>query len=344
MTTIKQATRNQKEIAIITQEMKNPIFSSFATTMNNYHRGYDSGRTMKDSNVRWDCSELSANIMQDSIKNMRNTGVQWKTDLNSLSKAFEIGSTTWNQKPALDNMKIPAITGKSNIMHSELKPGMVIYMTYPSRGKNKGWEGHVATVTRNPETGELMIAESFGNKKGVNGVVHRPVNEFFTKGYAVNHAKCKMSLYDPFYKDRETLDKMDQKAQLISKHYDEAVQAYNKHGGAYHKVGLNQKQQRTEFIKNYLENKIEGNDKSLQLQVTQNGNGIGILNLATLEKINNASLSYSNSASFDLASINKNNTLIQALASYKPNENYGTQQQLDERLLDRPSTPKLQMT
>ena len=92
------------------------------------------------------------------------------------------------------------------------------------------------------------------------------------------------------------------------------------------------------------ENKIEGNDKSLQLQVTQNGNGIGILNLATLEKINNASLSHSNSASFDLASINKNNTLIQALASYKPNENYGTQQQLDERLLDRPSTPKLQMT
>ena len=333
MTTIKQAS--------ITQEMKNPIFSSFATTMNNYHRGYDSGRTMKDSHVRWDCSELSANIMQDSIKNMRNTGIQWKTDLNSLSKAFEIGSTTWNQRPSLDNMKIPAITGKSNIMNSELKPGMVIYMTYPSRGKNKGWEGHVATVTRNPETGELMIAESFGNKKGINGVVHRPVNEFFTKGYAVNHAKCKMSLYDPFYKDRETLDRMDQKAQLISKHYDEAVQAYNKHGSDYHKVGLNQKHQRTEFIKNYLENKIEGNDKSLQLQVSQNG--IGILNVAALEKRNNGLHSYS--ASFDLASISKNNTLIQTLSSYKPNENYGPQQQqLDERLLDRPSTPKLQMT
>ena len=95
MATYKTKTIKSSEIAEIALSVgNNPIFSTFNTTANNYHRGYDfNGRQNKESKIRWDCSELSAFVQTQKIKDLKSiTDVNWKTDFNKLSEAFKAAS------------------------------------------------------------------------------------------------------------------------------------------------------------------------------------------------------------------------------------------------------------
>ena len=286
MATYKTKTIKSSEIAEIALSVgNNPIFSTFNTTANNYHRGYDfNGRQNKESKIRWDCSELSAFVQTQKIKDLKSiTDVNWKTDFNKLSEAFKAASTTFYQRDALDKMNVPKITGKNTVMNAELKPGMLIYLTYPPRAGSQ-YSGHVATVTRDPETGKLMISESIGGKNNV-GVIHRDVKDFFTKGYAVNHPRASFALYDPYYKDRPILDKMDKEAQNIRNYYNEADLAF-KNGGnnGFRKVGGNSNANRMDFIKNYVENKLEPNQPALKI-----ANNANEFNMVNENRFNNVS-------------------------------------------------------
>lgn len=251
--------RKSSEIAVLTQKLGNPIFSTFYTTECNYFRGYDyNGRGNRESVFRWDCSELSSALVNQQIKDMSATGVAWKTDFNQLASAFKTGSTTAYQRAALDRMHVPVIRGKNTIMNTELKPGMVIYMQYPkTRG---GYSGHVATVTRNPETGELMISESIAGRNNI-GVIHRSVHDFFTKGRTVNNPRTRFSLYDPYHKDRDMLDSLDQQAQKISSHYNAGLEAYKQQRGLRRVSGRhrNPEMEKLEFLERFIETRM-GND------------------------------------------------------------------------------------
>lgn len=273
MPTIKVAKQTSNEIAQLSQRMGNPIYSSFYTTSQNYHRGYDfNARNNSESKTRWDCSELASAIMLQQIKDMRNIdNVKWNTDFSKLQNAFRMGTTTSFQRPSLDAMGVTPITGKRNVMEAELKPGMMIYLQYPRTAG--GYSGHVATVTRNPENGELMIAESIGGRNNI-GVIHRSVNDFFTKGRIVNSADTKFSLYDPFYKDRATLDKFDQEASRIREHYADAVKAYNQ-GGIINVRGVSGRKSmqdnKMEFLENFIESRIERErNNSTLIRMTEN--------------------------------------------------------------------------
>lgn len=257
----KHTTRQAQEIAKISQELNNPIYSTYLTTTNNYHRGYDyNKRGNSESGTRWDCSELSAAVASQQIKDMQNSGVQWKTNLNQIGNCFKAGSTTVSQRAALDAAGVPKIAnGRPSDVekNTELKPGMVIYLRYPP-SKQGGYSAHVATVTRNPETGELMISESIGGKNNI-GVVHRSVHDFFHKGKAINNPHCQVTVYDPYYKDRDTLDRFDKQAESIRTLYSEAEKAYRQGGSNYRHVGGNENINRMSFISKFINNNMNSN-------------------------------------------------------------------------------------
>ena len=191
---------------------------------------------------------------------MQNSGVQWKTNLNQIGNCFKSGSTTVSQRAALDAAGVPKlITGKPSEVEktAELKPGMVIYLRYPP-SKQGGYSAHVATVTRNPETGELMISESIGGKNNI-GVVHRSVHDFFHKGRAINNPRCQVTVYDPYYKDRDTLDRFDRQAESIRTLYSEAEKAYRQGGSNYRHVGGNESQNRMSFISKFINTNMNSN-------------------------------------------------------------------------------------
>lgn len=268
MAALKTASKKGTEMAKIAQEIDNPIFSTYLTTSNNYHRGYDfNQRRNSQSATRWDCSELSAAVQRQFIKDLKEVDkesneISWKTNFDKLEKAFPAGSTTVSQRAKLEELGVPKITGKKNVMDN-LKPGMLIYMTHRSIG---GYSGHVATVTRDPESGDLMISESIGGKKNI-GVIHRSVDDFFKKGRAINDPKLSISLYDPYHKDRDTLDKMDKEAVQFKSLYKEAEKAYKAQSGLQ-KVGLNNRiQNRFDFIADYIEDKLdEKSNNNLAIQ------------------------------------------------------------------------------
>ena len=257
----KHTTRQAQEIAKISQGLNNPIFSTYLTTVHNYHRGYDyNQRRNSESRTRWDCSELSAAVACQQVEDMQKSGVQWKTNLSKISNCFKVGSTTIGQRSALEAAGVPKTsfgTPAEVEKKAELKPGMVIYLRYPP-SKKGGYSAHVATVTRNPETGELMISESIGGKNHI-GVVHRSLHDFFHRGRAINNPHCKVTVYDPYYKDRDTLDKFDKQAENIRTLYSEAEKAYRQGGSAYQHVGGNKNLNRINFISKFIENHINSN-------------------------------------------------------------------------------------
>ena len=150
--------------------------------LKNYHRGYDfNSRQNKESAVRWDCSELASALVKQQVADMKSvSGIKWKTNLSSLENCFPQGSTTLGQRAAMDKLGIEKVAhgSRNSVKNTELKPGMMIYLAYPQT--KSGYSRHVATVTRNPQTGELMISESIGGKSNI-GVVHRSVNDFLIK-------------------------------------------------------------------------------------------------------------------------------------------------------------------
>ena len=286
-TSPKHTTQEAKEIAAITQSLNNPIYSVYSTTVKNYHRGYDfNSRQNKESGVRWDCSELASALVKQQITDMKNaSSIKWKTDLSSLEHCFPQGSTTLGQRAAMDKLGIEKVAhgSRNSVKNTELKPGMMIYLAYPQT--KSGYSRHVATVTRNPQTGELMISESIGGKNNI-GVVHRSVNDFFNKGKAINNPKTTVTVYDPFYKDRKQLDQLDKEASQIRVLYKEANQAYKNGGGNFHKVGGNEKNGRMNFIENYIKNKMHNNGVILENDNTNNTLVADNSNRFTKEQVN----------------------------------------------------------
>ena len=286
-TSPKHTTQEAKEIATITQSLNNPIYSVYSTTVKNYHRGYDfNSRQNKESGVRWDCSELASALVKQQITDMKNASdIKWKTDFSSLEHCFPQGSTTLGQRAAMDKLGIEKVAhgSRNSVKNTELKPGMMIYLAYPQT--KSGYSRHVATVTRNPQTGELMISESIGGKNNI-GVVHRSVNDFFHKGKAINNPKTTVTVYDPFYKDRKQLDQLDKEASQIRVLYKEANQDYKHWGGNFNKVGGHEKNGRINFIENYIKNKIHNNGITLENNNTDNTLVADNSNRFTREQVN----------------------------------------------------------
>lgn len=316
---VKHTTRQAQEIAKISQDLNNPIYSTYLTTTNNYHRGYDYNKRRNHENgVRWDCSELSAAVANQQIKDMQNSGIQWKTNLNQIGNCFKFGGTTVSQRAALDAAGVPKIaTGKPLEVEKtvDLKPGMVIYLRYPPP-KQGGYSAHVATVTRNPETGELMISESIGGKNNI-GVIHRSVHDFFHKGKAITNPHCQVTVYDPYHKDRDTLNKLDKQAENIRTLYSEAERAYKQGGASYRHVGVSENQNRINFISKFISNKIHSTPSNIVMaelnqDVQNNHVGFSILanNINSTLPINNSmptNLTALNSPLFNQNAFEQNN-------------------------------------
>lgn len=222
----------------------NIINSVYEFTASKTHIGYDQGRNNRNSGATWDCSELSAKTMKNMMSKMDECPINFKTNFRQLQRAFAEGSTTISQRQALDAIGIPKVSGKQAVM-SDLEVGMVIYSRYPSKGQIKG---HVATVSRDPSTGEMVISESNGRQ----GVTHRSLHSFFN-GPVGSNPKTQWVRYDPFYKDRPILRAMEKEADEFLNVYKKAEQAYSREANnPYRKVGA-RVPSRDSFIDNYLE-------------------------------------------------------------------------------------------
>ena len=112
------------------------------------------------------------------------------------------------------------------------------------------------------------------------------MNDFFSKGKAINNPKTTVTVYDPFYKDRKQLDQLDKEASQIRVLYKEANQAYKNGGGNFHKVGGNEKNGRMNFIENYIKNKMHNNGVTLENDNTNNTLVADNSNRFTREQVN----------------------------------------------------------
>lgn len=283
----KQVHPDADNILRVTANMGNPACELVNSTIQNMFRGYDQakrdarGIPQRQSAVKWDCSEMSSNIMQSQLAVFRDyekqSGYKFRTNLKALSDAFPLGSTTKWQSASLDKIAPVIKDTRSGILemakNGELKPGMVFFMKY-SQTKS-GYDGHVATVVREPVTGQLKIAESVG---GV-GVALRDINEFFSVGKA-GQSTTKFRLYDPFSKDRAELDRLDAEAQRISQLYQEAKRGQT---NGIQKVngGKMDEKQIQEYIRKTMNHENKNNNLQHKLQVAT---GITELNLASLQQ------------------------------------------------------------
>lgn len=241
----------------------NIINSVYEFTSANTHIGYDKWKRAggKNSAATWDCSELSARTIQNMTKKMDECDIDFKTNLKQLQKAFPNHSTTVGQRAMLDSMGVPKVSGKSNVM-KDLEVGMLIYMRYPTKN---GQMGHVATVSRDPSNGDLVISESNGSA----GVTHRSLNSFFNSGVGAK-ASTNWVRYDPFYKDRSILKAMEKEADQFVDVYKQAETSYRKEvHSPFRKVGAKQPS-RDSYLNDYLEKNFEQTDytgKSVKLNV-----------------------------------------------------------------------------
>lgn len=232
----------------------NIINSVYDHTAKNIHVAYDSAKRVGKSSIgRWDCSEMSAHTIQSMIKVMKDSDVEFKTNFDKLSKAFPTYSTTASQRAALDNLpNTPKVTGKANVM-KDLEVGMLIYMTYPKT--KSGYSGHVATVSRDPSTGRVMISES----NGAAGVTQRTVESFFNSGKAAAPS-TKFIRYDPFSQDRPVLRAMEKEADNFVTAYKEAEKRYQAEANSpYRKVGAKMPS-KANFIQDFLEENFPKSD------------------------------------------------------------------------------------
>ena len=273
MATLRHMSQKAREIASIAEDVaQSPVYKGFETTADNYHRRYDWRRATKTSHVDYDCSELSSVVVRGMTKSMRevNTGsYQWKTNLDRIDRAFVFGSTTESQRHALKTMgEAPIAAGKRNqIRHMDFKVGMVIYFEHPPT--KSGYNGHVGVVTKNPETGKLMISESIGGQNRV-GVVHRDIHDFFTLGKIINHPQTKVFVYDPFAKDREMLNKLEARADQVRTWYAEASKNFAEHGSDIKNVHSGKGNARYQFISDYVANKMNHRTPNYDLKQAQN--------------------------------------------------------------------------
>lgn len=245
----------------------NVINSVYEFTAKNTHVGYDSwqrGGGAK-SHRTWDCSELSARTIKNMFSDMRDCDVNFKTNFKQLERAFPNHSTTVSQRQALDAMDVPKVTGKSAVM-KDLEVGMLIYSRYPTK---KGTMGHVATVSRDPSSGDLVISESNGSA----GVTHRSINSFFNSGVGARPT-TQWVRYNPLHKDRPLLRQMDKEAQDFLDVYQKAERAYAKEvHSPYRKVGA-RVPSKERFIDDYLERNFDSmgdfSGKQNKVQPSQN--------------------------------------------------------------------------
>ncbi len=252
------------EIVKIADEINNPMLSLTNSTISNFHRRYDHlKRVSAKSAPLWDCSEFSSYAMNNQVKDLRESGIKMKTNLNAVANAFKTGSTSEYQEQQLRKIS-HGLTGRKNIMQHDLKPGMVIFMRYPAT--KGGYTGHVSMVVRDPATGELKIAESIGSSRA-NGVVMRSLSNFFNTGKASQRSTT-MSLYDPFEKDRATLNQYDEEVIRVGQMYREAK---NGHGTGLMRVGGRQTdEQIREQIKANLRPSQVGLPHGLQTALNEN--------------------------------------------------------------------------
>ncbi len=255
----------------------NPLSTGFKVTENNYHRGYDFNmRRNSQSRVRWDCSEMSSALMLETVKSMQtHKNTKWNTNFKEINSAFAVGSSSQYQENKLKEYRVPMISNNKNTIKSKLEPGMVIFMDYPTT--KSGYSRHVVTVTRDQKTGGLLIAEAIGGKNNI-GVVHRSVDSFFNTGKAAN-AKTKWSSYDPFYKDRTLLNKLDNYNSIGRELYKTAESNYKN----IIKTSSS-KSNKDEYIKNFIKSNLS-NGVNSTFGLTYANNKSSVSN--NLLKVNN---------------------------------------------------------
>lgn len=247
------------KIMDVANSSNNPILSGFKHTTENLHRGYDyNKRQNKETAVRWDCSEFSAANIQNMVKDMQDygkkEGIQWKTNFNKVKDAFMTGSSTAWQHPKSEAYFGHVAKGtRQQVMNADLEVGMVIFMKY-DRTKS-GYNGHVATVVKDPLSGDVMIAESIGGKNRT-GVVLREVDSFFNGGLA-RAKNTRFTVIDPFKADRETLTALENKVDKVRELYLAAEKNYEKEmNSPFRKVGA-KRQSKDDFIENQIEDGLK---------------------------------------------------------------------------------------
>ena len=87
------------EIVKIADEINNPMLSLTNSTISNFHRRYDHlKRVSAKSAPLWDCSEFSSYAMNNQVKDLRESGIKMKTNLNAVANAFKTGRTSEYQE------------------------------------------------------------------------------------------------------------------------------------------------------------------------------------------------------------------------------------------------------
>ena len=220
----------------------NPVHAGFRFAAENINVRYDGNyRRNKDSASRWDCSEFVQHAVWAQNAAMKayakHNGLNLKTNFDLLEKTiFSKGSATAHQQPHAErHLGFIARGSGAKIEQQELKEGMVIFQKFPPRPGSK-YDGHVGMVVRDPETGNLMIAESTNAKKSV-GVIIRTVHDFLHKGRA---GVSTFFLSDPYKNDRPLLDAMSKKVEEIRQAYHKASNEIERTPSALMKVSYRQ--------------------------------------------------------------------------------------------------------